>query len=107
MTIEEYVKNNITKVCDKVFLAPDIPNKKLDGAIKSMTNGIDPNIVIALADTTIFGSAKEGLLITGEKMYIRSMMGDGKAIINLTDIKQSTYKKEIVPKTLDQLREIL
>ena len=98
MTIEEYVKNNITKVCDKVFLAPDIPNKKLDGAIKSMTNGIDPNIVIALADTTIFGSAKEGLLITGEKMYIRSMMGDGKAIINLTDIKQSTYKKEIVPK---------
>ena len=41
MTIEEYVKNNISKVCDKIFLAQDIPMETFDYGEDKKRNIVD------------------------------------------------------------------
>lgn len=55
---------------DRVFVAPHIPRKKLLGALDSYGDGIRAQDVVALIDDTVFGGAREGILIT--KAQIRS-----------------------------------
>lgn len=73
MSVEKYIKENVARLADKVYVAPDIPDKKMNGAIGSMANGVDPNYVLAIVDTTLFGGAKDGALFTGEYVYIHAI----------------------------------
>lgn len=49
---------------------PDIPEKKLRNAMTSYgtQGGIRPEDVLVLCDTTLFGSAKEGFLLTADRL---------------------------------------
>lgn len=49
---------------------PDIPEKKLRNAMASYgtQGGIRPEDVLVLCDTTLFGSAKEGFLLTADRL---------------------------------------
>ncbi len=49
---------------------PDIPEKKLRNAMTSYGTqvGIRPEDVLVLCDTTLFGSAKEGFLLTADRL---------------------------------------
>lgn len=58
-------------VSDKVYVRPHIPEKKLQSAVNAYGNGIFPEDVIILVDDTAFGSAKDGILITGKSIYIK------------------------------------
>lgn len=49
---------------ERVFVAPHIPLKKLQGALDSYGEGLRPGDVVALVDDTLFGGAGEGVLIT-------------------------------------------
>lgn len=49
---------------EKIHVAPNIPLKKLHGAIESYGGGVQPKDVVALIDDTVFGGAKEGMLFT-------------------------------------------
>lgn len=49
---------------ERVFVAPHIPLKKLQGALDSYGEGLRPRDVVALVDDTLFGGAREGVLIT-------------------------------------------
>ena len=49
---------------ERVFVAPHIPRKKLLGALDSYGGGIRAQDVVALIDDTVFGGAREGVLIT-------------------------------------------
>lgn len=69
MSVENYIKNNIKNLGDKVYVMPEIPEKKINSAIKSIAPSVNPEYVLALIDSTLFGSAKEGLVFTGEGMY--------------------------------------
>lgn len=51
------------------FYSPSIPEKKLNNALSTYAVGALPASVVALIDTTIFGSAKEGYLFTTDKIY--------------------------------------
>ena len=65
MNIEKIIKDNVSKLSSsisKVYVSPDIPKKKLDNAIEKIAHGIESNYVLALIDTTLFGSAKEGFI---------------------------------------------
>lgn len=90
MSIELYIKEQVKNLCSKVYVAPDIPDKKMNSAIVGMTSGVDPDHVLAIADTTVFGSAKEGCLFTGENLYIHSI-GSKKIEISLSDIERANY----------------
>lgn len=56
---------------DKVYARPNIPRRKLEGAIASYAPGVSPNEVIVLLDDTLFGGAKEGLLVTNDAIYCK------------------------------------
>lgn len=49
---------------ERVFVAPHIPLKKLHGAMASYGQDLAPRDVVVLIDDTLFGGAREGVLIT-------------------------------------------
>lgn len=49
---------------ERVFLAPNIPRKKLQGALDSYGERLRAQDVVVLIDDTVFGGAREGVLIT-------------------------------------------
>lgn len=55
----------------KLFLTPNIPNEKLNNAIRSYGCGVSADEVILLLDDTVWGGAKEGLLMTRSAIYAK------------------------------------
>lgn len=60
--------------CERLYIRPNIPPKKLHAAIESYGNGITSQQVIVLIDDTLFGGSKEGILITEEKFATKALM---------------------------------
>lgn len=71
MSVENYIKMNVANLCDKVYVVPEIPEKKLNNAISAIAPNVNPEYVLAIADSTLFGSAKEGIVFTGDSMYLK------------------------------------
>jgi len=71
MSVENYIKMNVVNVCDKVYVVPEIPEKKLNNAISAIAPNVNPEYVLAIADSTLLGSAKEGIVFTGDSMYLK------------------------------------
>lgn len=60
-----------------VFLAPNIPDRKLNGAIKGIAGDtVKPEQVYLVYDMTIFGGAGEGVLLTKDTFYYKEMLED-------------------------------
>ena len=59
-----------------VYTKPDIPAKKLNNAVSSYAEGVDPTQVVALYDSTVFGSGKEGVLVTYAGLYMKMAFED-------------------------------
>lgn len=75
--INSFLRENVASIgSDAVHIAPNIDEKKLNNAIKSFGYTGSPASVIALFDNTIFGSAKEGLLFSGEKFIYKEIFTD-------------------------------
>ncbi len=56
-----------------IFFAPDIPPKKLKNALEVYAGDAVFEEVLVLIDSTVFGSAKEGALITTQKLYAHNL----------------------------------
>ena len=70
--INVFIKENVSKVAKKdIHLAPDIPEKKLNNAASSMKLQDNVGSIIALLDSTVFGSGKDGLAFTGKRMVYK------------------------------------
>lgn len=75
--INSFLRENVASIGDDaVHIAPNIGEKKLNNAMKSFGYTGSPTSVIALFDNTIFGSAKEGLLFSGEKFIYKEVFTD-------------------------------
>ena len=90
MSIEKFIKENVKSLGDKVFVAPEIPEKKINGGIAGMAQGVNPEYVLAVVDTTIFGSSTEGCLFTGEHVYMHALGSDA-VKIQLSTISKAEY----------------
>lgn len=66
--INVFIKENIKSIGKDVYIAPDIPEKKFNNAIKAFKCEGFYESILAIQDGTLFGSAKEGFVFTGEKM---------------------------------------
>jgi DnaJ like chaperone protein len=80
---------------ESIYTAPNIPTKKLLSAIKSYANRVDPDRVLLMCDDTVFGSAKEGIIITPEFFYSHSFL-EKPQIIRITSIKDISIKSGFV-----------
>src|ERR1044072_6057383 len=77
-------------VDDHIFLPGAIPNDKLSNALRAYAPGVSANDVLLLYDNTIFGSAKDGLLITPEAIYWHNMW-ESVCMARFSDIKTISY----------------
>jgi formylglycine-generating enzyme required for sulfatase activity len=78
----EELRNGYPRICkaDSVFVGDDIPWDKLSKATDSYGEGALDDDVFLLIDTTAFGSAEEGLLLSTKKLYVREVDQKPKAI---------------------------
>lgn len=80
--IEQSLRDILTKNAAKIssestsiFISPNIPMKKLNGALSSYGQQINEDEVIVLFDDTVFGGAKEGFIITEKIFASKEMLG--------------------------------
>jgi hypothetical protein len=73
MSVESYIKENSSCLCKKVYIAPEISEKMLNNAISGIAPGANHEYILAIADTSILGDAKEGCLFLGDSVHIRGM----------------------------------
>ncbi len=68
-SVNVYIKENVAGIAKKdVYIAPEIPEKKLNNVIKAYNCEDYQKSILAVYDNTLLGSAKEGLVFTGEKL---------------------------------------
>lgn len=96
MTVEELIKQKGKSLSRSAYVVPDIPEKKLNNAIIGMTeSSVEPEYVVAIIDTTIFGKSDDGFLFTGEAMYWHPS-GERRVIVKFSELKSAEVfvKKE-------------
>lgn len=73
MTLAEAMRNHSISKCamDRIYIAPNIPLKKLHNALDSYGDHLKPSDVVVLLDDTIFGSGKDGLLVTESHLLVK------------------------------------
>ena len=59
---------------ERIFLAPHIPVEKLDNALESYAPEVKADDVILLVDDTVWGGAKEGMIVTQNKLFSKTLM---------------------------------
>ena len=108
--INLFIKENIQSVGRDIYVVPDIPEKKLNNALKSYGDNVSYESVLALYDDTLFGSASDGFLFSGEKMlhnkygtFLYSDIESVEYIEEITTNNKGKEKKEewIIIKTKD------
>lgn len=93
-SVNVYIKENVAGIAKKdVYIAPEIPEKKLNNVIKAYNCENYQNSILAIYDNTLLGSAKEGLVFTGEKL----LYNNGNLIeFFYKDINSVEYVKDTV-----------
>jgi hypothetical protein len=83
-----------------VFVHPRIPRDKLSGAMSTFVDrSVDPNDIVLLLDDTIFGSAKDGLVLTETTLYIREKFCEP-AEYDFADISSISLRSEFLANVL-------
>lgn len=77
---------------DKIHCAPHIPEKKLSAALASYGSKIDAQDVLVLIDDTVFGGAKEGIVISKDKLALKALM-DSPRLFHLPFVQSIAMKK--------------
>lgn len=78
----------------KVFVAPQIPLKKVSGALSTYAKGIAPSDILVLFDNTVFGSAKDGVVITSKEIRLRENPASSVARFNLEKIGRVQWERQ-------------
>ena len=73
ITKEELITHMKDYPDNKIFYSPNIPSKKIRNALPSYAQQIAPEEIIVLIDDTVFGGAKEGMIITKDGIYSKEL----------------------------------
>lgn len=99
--INIFIKENVKSIGSGVYVAPEIPEKKLNNAIKAFNCESFYKSILAIQDGTVFGSSKEGFVFTGEKMihhkhgeFIYSDIDSVEHVENITVDDKGKEKKD-------------
>lgn len=102
-SINSFLRDNVGAVSEKrVSVAPNIPESKLNAAIKAFRFPGTPESVVALYDNTLLGSGKDGLLFTGERVIYRPTFSDPIEIA-YADIAAAGYMETPTGKNGDKI----
>lgn len=97
MNIEKLIKDEVEKIQTsggKVYVSPDIPEKKLNGALSAIAyNEVDAEYVLAIFDTSLFGSGKAGCVFLGDRVYFNN--SGRKETILFEEISEVTSERHV------------
>lgn len=106
MNINTYLKEYAhTLLGDGTHIAPNVPDKKLNGAIKNYAEDALPEHVIVLYDSTLFKSGKEGMLFLGDRFYFKPLL-EKPICVYYKDLKRVELDREVTYKN-DKRKEKL
>jgi|GEM_PF-2058125 len=74
----------------RLFLAPSIPDDKLQKAVSAYGCGISPTSVLLLYDDTIWGGAREGVMLTTDSVCLHNI-GEDPVRIRYADVKTVSH----------------
>jgi len=103
MSVEQIIREKVKAVGSTVYITPEIAEKKLNNAVTAIAQGIDPAVIIAIIDNTIFSSAKEGIVFTGDSLYYRGPFGTPVAL-PYKDITKAEHK---ITETKDEKGKVI
>ena len=86
----QQAKGNLGFGFDELFIAPDIPPKKLANAV-AKCDVPDDDEVVGLVDLTVFGSAKDAFVFGARRLYFRN---SGSAVLELTDMASVRFEQD-------------
>lgn len=73
MNTKEIIESYALKLKDdNIYIAPNIPENKIANALKSFAKGVNADEPLLLIDETVFGSSKDGLILTKNTIYAKS-----------------------------------
>jgi hypothetical protein len=113
MSVNVYIKENVKKIAEKeknVLVAPDIPENKLNNAVKAFKCEDFYESILAIYDDSMFNNAKCGLVFTGERVIHNSygtfVYADIESVEHIVNVTVNDKGKEstdefIVIKTKD------
>jgi len=106
MNINTYLKEYAhTLLGDGTHIAPSVPDKKLNGAIKNYAEDALPEHVIVLYDSTLFKSGKEGMLFLGDRFYFKPLL-EKPICVYYKDLQRVELDREVTYKN-DKRKEKL
>jgi hypothetical protein len=78
-----------------VYLSPKIPEQKLQNALRSYAPKVRPEAVLLLFDDTVFGGAKDGMILTANAVYWHNIGGRAEKV-DFADLKEVTLNERFV-----------
>lgn len=90
-SINVFIKENVQFIGKDIYIAPNIPEKKLNNAVKAFKCESFYQSILAIHDSTLLGSATEGLIFTGEK-FLHHKYGE----FLYSDIDSVEYIEDVV-----------
>ena len=80
MSIKDCIQRSqwtpLLREAQSIYFAPNIPLKKLQGALTYLPRSISPNDILILQDETLFGSARDGLCITTQGLFYKASFNE-------------------------------
>ena len=73
--VRTHLKNCVNSSAE-YYTYGNIPARKIAGAIKNYANGVRPDEVIGLIDTTVFGGGERGMLLTKDGIYLKEILSN-------------------------------
>lgn len=104
--VNVYLRENLASISSNISIAPQINEKKLNNAVKAFGFTGSPSTVVAIYDTTLFGSGKEGILFTGEQLIYRALLSDPISI-PFASIEAVEYIEKVTGSKGDKIEESL
>ncbi|MEM1095063.1 MAG: hypothetical protein AAGJ10_10705 [Bacteroidota bacterium] len=80
----------------RLYVAPNIPENKLQNALGDYAPSLAADHVLALFDATLMGSAKDGILFTADGIRFQNNPMEAAQEVRYTDIVEVKTKRKLV-----------
>lgn len=86
-------------VDDAIFFRPNIPSRKLGGAIRTYAPGVSGDEVLVLVDNTVFGGAGDGMIIT-PSCFIGRDIGEAPVRVEIASVREVRLEEGILSRKI-------
>ena len=79
-----------------LFVAPDVPEDKLRGALRDYATDVRADEVLALYDATLMGSAKDGAVFTADRLVFQNNDLEPAQVVRYRDLVRVEKKRKLL-----------